>query len=164
MKVVSIYAPIPPSNYRTPYGSSIASNSNGSISELIKSGCELIFHHGSGQAYFTVPDGFTHQSIIEVASDWRIATHLYNTTGVQHTNYLLKKVRGVMRYAGVDIHVSETEFETEYVCLDDYSVDPNGVSPEQNLTTVDLSIVSRGTHTLYDINGNVVIEIVSEFK
>jgi len=69
-----------------------------------------------------------------------------------------------MRYAGVDIHVSETEFETEYVCFNDYSVDPNGVSPEQNLTTVDLSIVSRGTHTLYDINGNVVIEIVSEFR
>ena len=164
MKVISIYAPIPGSQYRTSLGSSIASNSNRLISALVESGCELILHHNSGQAYFSFPDGFAHQSIINVASDWRIATHLYNTTGVQHTNYLLKKVRGVMRYAGVNIHVSETEFHTDYVCFDNYSVDPNGVPPEQNLTTVDMSIVSRGTHTLYDIDGNVVIEIVSDFK
>ena len=160
--VISIYAPIPGPQYRTSLGSSIASNSNRLISALVESGCELIFHHNSGQAYFSFPDGFTHKSIINVASDWRIATHIYKTTGIQYTNFRLVTVRGVMRYAGVNINVSETEFETDQYCFNEYSTDELGVPDERRLTTVDLSIVSRGTHTLYNKSGNVVLKIESE--
>jgi hypothetical protein len=156
MQVISIYAPIPPSKYRTPAGQNQADSSHSKISILAEKGCELIYHHSSGQAYFSFPEGFeTIQNIINVAEDWRIASYLYKTTNIQHTKYRVETVRGVLICQGRE--VSKTKFETDIKCFENFSLEP--VQAEKNLNTIYVSANSRGLHTVYDNNNNVVIVV-----
>lgn len=161
MKVLSIYAPIPPSQYRTNAGDKMAASSWEAIGEAQEMGCELILHHGSGRAYFSVPDGFEHPALMDVAQDWRIATYLYEKTGVQHTKFRIETTRNI----GVVTYPAEPE--TEILCIDNISVGKvENVSLQTQRNTVDITMLkSNGLHhVIYDNNNEILMTIAPEIK